>query len=236
MPYVSYILESSNKKTVIRRDYAKLFNTLGECGGIKEMMFMIAGAFYFVWRFFREDDYLERRVFNMRASQAKKYFKKDFLIGGNTKPKEIEKEVKMAMTEVIEKSQDGVEMLRTFNKIRVLDKMFFGAEERVLLPLVVTNWADKELKREDEGEDEDLGVREAHQRLQAKQPKNEIEKQIKEFILGNLPEGLEFGSRRRGKIKGKGRVLTDISKTGTVNLTVGVGEEQRKKMYFYQKK
>jgi hypothetical protein len=195
-PYISFEFIGSNKKTVIKRDYAKIFNTLGECGGVKEAMLMIVGFFYFVWRYFREDDYLERRVFNMRAFDAKMLFGKYSDPSGLQKKEgdQLQKEVKEAMNEVIERDQDGIEMIKTFNKFKVLDELFFGEEERVLMPFVVANWAkrDMKLKKSDTVQTKSvMTIKEAHFKLMNKIPKNDIQKEIKEFLLKNLPEGLE---------------------------------------------
>jgi hypothetical protein len=197
IPYINIEFVAGKKKIIIKRDYAKIFGTLGEMGGIKEALLGIAAVLMGIYRFFVEDKFVEEQVFRMKKEDAIKLF------GANGKEKE--KEVEELMEEVQESATDGIEMMKAFQNMKVLEQFYFGEEERMLIPLVALNLAKKSKeaeKREYERgknfmpKDKVQSIEEAYARLNCKQPKNEIQKQMKEFILQNLPPNLtgNFGN------------------------------------------
>jgi hypothetical protein len=174
-PLVEIEMEIGNKVFEIRREYSKLFNTLGEMGGIKEAIFFFAGVLFWIFK----------------RGEMRKIVKFEIL---GKKCEELGKE---ETERVMDEVEDGIELFKKVSRLGLLGELFFGEEERLLLPLVLM-----QLKKEQSGEDPGNGemeVEEAYERLRSKKPESEMQREVKEFILRNLPISLVRRSGRNAK-------------------------------------
>ena len=186
--FITLDYQSGTKKVVIKRAYKKLISTLGEVGGINEMVMLGIGVLYLIYVCSKAENRLKKEMLRKEPLQYKKY------IGGS------DKDVQELVDDLLEENLDGIQLFRRLNQLAVLEALFFDDEVKELLPKVLLK-----LKRQERLGGDGAGavrgeasIEEAYQKLKAHRPKNELQRVLKEFMLKNLDnEALKGGTETR---------------------------------------
>ena len=194
-PYISMRFQATGRKVVIKRDYAKYLDTMGEMGGYNDFMFMLVGFLYLCYSCRNTDPLYQSKTMRHEVEQIDEYIPLEPGMG-----KEIRKEViEESIEELMMQRQDGLEMFRTLNRLFVIETVLFKDYHKKLIPLALINHnamllrdcqsKDKELDEHQhlyDLESEELTHEQAIAMLKASNPMDKISRGIKEFLMKNL--------------------------------------------------
>lgn len=95
-PFIEFNLESSNEERIFERKYTLLLDTLGDIGGIFELMSFIGAIFYFAYKKYAYDLFMRRELLIHSEDHYSQYL-------AGYSPKKIVK----AMNQVIASQKDA---------------------------------------------------------------------------------------------------------------------------------
>lgn len=183
--YAKLIFEASGKKLVMKRNYVKVFNTLGELGGMRGVIIMLIGLGYGTFcGCFQSSEILEEDFFCGKKNYEayKKKFKKEKKSTGCCG---CGGEDEDAFSNLKDENEDGIELMKVSQFVKLMSLMGMKDHHlKLVTPLMVMNIDRMSQKNE-------MGYQQAYQNFLAYQPKNEIEKKIRGYIMENLPEWLK---------------------------------------------
>lgn len=190
-PYARMIFESTGKKLVQKRNYVKVFNTLGEMGGMRGVIIMLIGLGYGIFcGCFKGSDIVEREYyggkknFNEYRNRYTKIKKEKKVCCRMCRCCCCKVEEEDALTMLKEENEDGVELMKTSEFIKFMKIISMKDHHlKLVTPLMIMN-IDRFSQKSN------MGYRQAYQNLMAYEPKNEVERKIKDYIANNLPNWL----------------------------------------------
>lgn len=74
-PYISFNWEASNEERVLERKYIMILDTLGDVGGIFEIMIFIGGIMYFFYKERAYHNFMKKELLKESGDHYKAYFK-----------------------------------------------------------------------------------------------------------------------------------------------------------------
>ena len=199
-------LKGSDTVNKIKRTYVGILSTLGELGGIFDLTLVVLSLLYAVSVLIScserdlEANFLDRGRLESTVKSVTRT-----LGGGPEVRKRQNLNEGVIVDSVFADLMDGVDLVKTKMQANLFIQTFLGEEEKCLLPLIL---ALRELKSrtklkqgahggqrpEDQKKASQMTYQEAFSRVLDKQPKNDIEKAIKEFFINEIPGGLFSGS------------------------------------------
>jgi hypothetical protein len=76
-PHLILEFESSGKKITFRREFPKLFSTLGELGGFADLMILVFTFLYLISRCYTPTDALKKEILGRKFADNRKYVMED---------------------------------------------------------------------------------------------------------------------------------------------------------------
>lgn len=199
----------------MKRTYAKVFNLMGELGGFIEIVLVIIGGLYGLSKVESEKQRILKVFLGDLYSQERKFT-------SDKKPlnaKELDR-LNEIEDEIIEESQDGLQLQKNILQIGVINDMIFKDYHKALIPYLVKKQAEKRLsdqkliqfskefaslltenqQRNIDLDQQKLYVKkelakemsgsEAFEKLWSSEPSSDFEKAVKNYFLANLPDSV----------------------------------------------
>ena len=142
-PYVNLIFRSGNKLVKISRIYAKLFDILGEVGGLLGIVIGAFGIAYLAYAW-KEQDTLKEELFHGGGLKEFKGKARQNQVGPIASRREAAKgfgqEDDKVKEDLVEDAQDWFLPLRGMNTAEVLCSAFLSEESKILLPIAINNY------------------------------------------------------------------------------------------------
>lgn len=192
LPYAIFYLESGPTQEEIARKYKTLIQTLSDIGGFFDITIMIVGFFFCYCRNSSYNYYMKK---NVLIHPTEDYIK---MVPGLER-----KRMEDMLQSVIEDKSDAAELFNRMGSVRVMERLLFKSYHKALLPLVLALLKFSEgVDFDDDAEEDKTGLDMVHKKrsdkhdeykkmsfedafemLNKSQPKTEIEKEVKEFML-----------------------------------------------------
>ena len=210
-PFFLVNLKGSDTVNKIKRTYVGILSTLGEVGGIFDLTLVVLGLLYTMTRLIScserdlEASFMNRARLQSAIKGIQPVGSEHKQKGGYNSKRSRFKEGEV-VDAVFADLLNGVDLVKTKMSFNVFSEAFLGEEEKCLLPLIL---ALRELKKRLEIKEKaktgnnrqtetkkasQITYQEAFSRILDKQPKNDVEKAIKEFFINEIPGGLFSGS------------------------------------------
>lgn len=188
MPYVQLEYRPSGKIVKITRSYKKLLNVFGEIGGTSKSFFLVASILlYLLGRFLFKKKRM-KKILEVELEEAKKFLNEEEENFDNNQFEKVLGEFEM-------NSHDGYRLLKTVNKFRIIDKVFFKPHHRKLIPLLLLRDTMKGMNI-DVDDEEELSTLEAVDLLVNENYEDAVDEKMSKFFLENLPDRLK---KERGR-------------------------------------
>ena len=192
LPYAIFYLESGPTSQEISRKYKTFIQTLSDIGGFFDIAILIVGFFFCYCKNSSYNYYMRKHVL---IHPTEDYIK---MVPG-LEPKRMED----MLVSVIEDKSDAAELFNRMGSVRVMERLLFKSYHKALLPLVLALLKFSEgVEYDDDGQEDKTGLdsvhkkksdkhdeykkmtfEEAFEKLNKSQPKTEIEKEVKTFML-----------------------------------------------------
>ena len=185
-----------------QRSFGKVLNTLGEVGGVSEVITICIGFIFMLYKccHLSEDKIVRQGLYPDEEYEELLEFNKRYETGFDDK-----KFTKEVIGEAIEDNQDGFEIFRSTQKVKIMDAALMEEHLKVLMPLVLFRMKAKEVKLEKErkkkgcqikvqGEKQKkrMTMEEAYEKLKnGEHDGSEISKKISKMFMEVLGEGIE---------------------------------------------
>ena len=209
-----------------QRSFGKVLNTLGEVGGVSEIITISIGFIFILYKccHLSEDKIVRQGVYPDEEYEELLDFNKRYETGFDDK-----KFTKEVIDESIEDNQDGFEIFRSTQKVKIMDAALLEEHQRILLPVVLFRMKAKEVKEEkerkkkgcknkvqneDTKEKKKMTMKEAFEKLKNGEcDGTEVSMKINKLFMEVLGEGVEGVIQAPVKAKKK----TDLLAFGTIN-------------------
>lgn len=183
---VEIALESDKKEVKIVRSYKKIFDILGEFGGVVEIVITAAGLLYLVYSFSKVD-----------RSLAKKVYKGDLESLDSVIKEKNSEEIKKSMIKILDEDKNIINIFKQLSYAKVMKEALLTDEEKILLPYVLANFEMKNKGVKNKGKETVFseGGQGANyelevDRLKAFVPENRFQEDIQKYFLEKLPGSL----------------------------------------------
>lgn len=205
-PLMIFQWNSGGRKTVIKRKYKKVLDTVGELGGLFEAMLSTAATCYIIYTCTRMDKYVQKKLTKgYDAKEAVKYS----TLNPKLSEKDRLKKTQKALEELQTQRQDGLNMFKSLNHMSVIEKAVFKTYHKVLIPLALVNYNAKMIEKKEKGllrstegakgidddthidelgENENMSVDQALEEMRKDSPEDGFQNAIYLFLKENLPD------------------------------------------------
>lgn len=193
-PYSTLTIKSSGRTAKIVRKYKKALATLGEIGGASQSVFFGFGFFYILYNAYHMKQFKRKRVLNHDFDELKKIYEKE----GEEESKQLDE----ISNELMQDREDIIRLYTNQTSYEVLQNAIFKEFHRKLIPVVLLNYKRKAKKAKTFGRafrkmktqyssNSIYSLRIAYAKLVEYEPKNDLDKCIKDYFIKHLPDGLK---------------------------------------------